>query len=121
MPRRIARAAAAATLLVALQAGCYHYTVEKPASDPATVTRSRTFHAIAWGLVVKPEVARAAECRDGTALDNVHVSTNVGYAILTTVTLGFWAPLRMEWQCTKPQEGTGVIRQGSPPTTEHQP
>lgn len=118
MRRSLARATVVASLSIGLQAACYHYGVEKPASDPATVARSRTFHAIAWGLVVKPEVARAAECQSGTALDNVHVTTNVGYALLTTVTLGFWAPLKMEWQCTKPTEATGVIRSDSLPPQE---
>ncbi len=121
MSRPLPRAAAAAALLLALQAGCYHYRVEEPAPDPSTVARSRTFHALAWGLIVKPEVARAAECENGSALDNVHVSTNLGYALVTTLTLGFWAPLRMEWQCSKPREGTGVIRLDSPRTREHRP
>ncbi|HET9983222.1 MAG TPA: hypothetical protein VFQ38_06535 [Longimicrobiales bacterium] len=118
MPRFPTRAAAMVALLVPFLAGCYHYRVEKPASDPGTVPRSRTFHSVAWGLVVKPEVMRAAECEQGTALDNVHVSTNAGYAILTTLTLGFWAPIRMEWQCTKPAAATGIIRPPDSPAPE---
>jgi hypothetical protein len=35
----------------------------------------------------------------------VTASTNVGYALLTVVSLGFAAPMQVEWKCAKDQGG----------------
>ena len=110
LPRRRARAAALA-LAWSLAAGCYHYHVVAPESDPATEPQRRTVHAIAWGLVAKPPVTRAADCAPSNALDGVHVKHNLGYTLITVLTLGFWAPMEVEWRCAKePGEG-GVIHE----------
>jgi hypothetical protein len=97
----------------ALLAGCYHYHVVAPAFDPATEPQHRTVHAIAWGLVNHPALTRAADCQSN-ALDEVHVRNNLGYTLLTVVTLGFWAPMEVEWRCSKPQGEGGVIHLPQP-------
>jgi hypothetical protein len=34
-------------------------------------------------------------------MQEVRVTTNFGYAVLTVVTLGIWSPMEIEWRCAK--------------------
>jgi hypothetical protein len=40
----------------------------------------------------------------------VRSSSNLGFTLITAVTLGLAAPLQVEWRCAKQQEQGGVIR-----------
>jgi hypothetical protein len=82
------------------QAACFHYRVVAPDPSPATEYRTRTVHSFAWGLLEKD--ARATGCEPSNAIDEVRVRTNVGYLLVTIVTLGTWAPLTVDWRCAKP-------------------
>jgi hypothetical protein len=62
----------------------------------------QTIHTLGWGLVAENAVAN--NCADSNAMDEVRVSSNLGYHVLTVATLGFWSPTTVEWKCTKPQE-----------------
>jgi hypothetical protein len=48
---------------------------------------------------------------DGTriGIEEVRVDTNLGFAALTVVTLGIWAPLKVSWRCAKPPAPRGPI------------
>ena len=95
-----------ALVLVCLPAlvGCYHYRVVSPTPEPATDYESRTVHAFLWGLV--QEDVAAADCVSD-AMDEVRVSTNMGYLLVSVASLGVWVPLEVEWRCAKAplQEG----------------
>jgi hypothetical protein len=108
VPRKNRRVVAAA-LFLALNAGCYHYRVRVPDPTPATEPQRKTVHSLAWGLLNKPQEVNAITCEPSNALDEVRVSTNFGYTVLTALTLGFWSPLRVEWRCAKRPEEEGVI------------
>jgi hypothetical protein len=114
--------------MVALQlmtAGCYRYHLLAPEPDPIVTACQRTVHALAWGLIthdtrtthcegaVPDSVASA--CRQGNAIDQVRVSSNFGFTLLTIVTLGFWSPVELKWHCAKPVEGPGEIGAGAAP------
>lgn len=103
--------AIALALVCAVTAGCYHYHVVAPEPDPATEPQRRTVHAIAWGLVGKPDVTRAANCAPSNALDRVRVTNNLGYTLITVLSLGFWAPVQVEWRCAKAPGDGGVIQE----------
>lgn len=96
-------------LLLVPSTGCYHYHVMSPAFDPATEPQHKTVHSLAWGLANTPGDVFATNCEPSNALDQVSVSSNLGYSLLTAVSLGFWAPLRVEWRCAKPSQEEGVI------------
>lgn len=99
VPRRAPLLLMAALLLtMAWGPGCYHSRVLPPQPNPATEYEKRTVHALAWGLVQQNTFAE--DCRSN-ALDEVRISSNLGYSILTVVTLGFWMPLEVEWRCAK--------------------
>ncbi|HXU82791.1 MAG TPA: hypothetical protein VN914_15430, partial [Polyangia bacterium] len=80
---------------------------------PATEPQRRTVHAIAWGLVAKPVFVAATNCAATNALDDVRVNHNLGYTLITVATLGFWAPMQVEWRCAKPPQpdSTPVIHE----------
>ncbi len=90
---------AAAILLAVVMQGCYHYHVVAPNRDPATEYESRTMHSLFWGLVQSQD-AKATDCASN-ALDEVKVSTNLGYSLISIATLGIWMPMQVEWRCAK--------------------
>ncbi len=97
-------------LLVALLGApaCYHYRVQAPQPNPATEAQKETRWAFFWGLVQDKEW-RADLCQPSNALDEVKVSTNLGYAMLTVVTLGIVSPMNLEYRCAKqPSEAGGI-------------
>jgi hypothetical protein len=102
--------------------GCYHARVYAPQPDPSTEYKKLTVHNIAWGLY-KTKDAHATDCL-ANAIDEVRVSSNFGYSLLTTVTLGFWSPIKVEWRCSKPHEEPDTIHKPKPkptPTPQNQP
>lgn len=98
-------------LSLLFQQSCYHYRVTATYPDPATEYHSKTVNNFCWGLV-QPKDIRPEECKRSNGLDEVYVTTNLGYAFLTTVTLGVWCPMKLEWRCSKPcaQEGELIIQ-----------
>jgi hypothetical protein len=87
------------TLAAALAAsGCYHYRVTPARSVPADDGHSTTLHSIAWGLVQSS--AERPECQ-GNGAAEVAAHTNLGFVLLSVVTLGIWVPLELEWKCAK--------------------
>lgn len=99
--------------------GCYRYHLLSPEPDPIVTACQRTVHTLAWGLITRdtrtthcegavPDSVASA-CRQSNAIDQVRVSSNFGFTLLTIVTLGFWAPMQLKWQCAKPVEPPGEI------------
>jgi hypothetical protein len=110
-----------------LAVGCYRYHLLVPEPDPVVTACHRTVHALAWGLITHD--TRTTHCETGTVPDSVRtvceqsnaigqlrVSSNFGYSLLTIVTLGFWSPVDLQWQCAKTVEPPGTIDVGPTPT-----
>jgi Bor protein len=95
MPRSV-RAAAAAIAIITLQ-GCYH-TRLLTNGPPATDYRSQTVHQMWWGLV-QPNIV-PDNC-PSDAVQEVRVTSNLGYSLLTVLSLGIWSPVEVEWRCAK--------------------
>ncbi|MBS1913887.1 MAG: hypothetical protein JST22_18000 [Bacteroidetes bacterium] len=95
MPRQLS--AFVLLAVMALLSGCYHARVEATGQDGGGY-RHRTIHSLAWGLIQESVVPD--NCKSGT-LHSVRVTTNFGYTLITAVTLGFWAPMDVEWSCGK--------------------
>ena len=55
-----------------------------------------------WGLLpgAQPHLF-AKNCSISKALDEVTMTTNYAYSFVTIVSLGFWAPMDIEWRCAK--------------------
>lgn len=92
-------------LLTLLFNGCYHYRVVAPDPEPATDYQSRVAHSLFWGLVQSKDIS-ADDCLSN-AMDEVRVTTNLGYSAISVATLGIWTPMNIQWRCAKEplQEG----------------
>ena len=95
MSERICAAVVLAAFL--LMEGCYHSRLTV-SGEPATDYQKKTTHALFWGLVQDNVVT--SNCR-GDGLQEVRMSTNFGYLLLSVATLGIWVPMEVEWRCAK--------------------
>ncbi|RKH65687.1 hypothetical protein [Corallococcus llansteffanensis] len=97
-----------AVLCLTLTSACAHYRVQAPghAGAPATEPEGEVLWSLAWGLV--QEQPRVDNCQD-QALAEVTQSTNLGFALISVVTLGIAMPQRVEWRCAKAQPSPGEL------------
>jgi len=92
-------------LAAVLLTGCWYHRIE--VSSPVTAATeyvSATYWSFAWGAWQREP--QPTNC-NGQALKEVRVSSNLGFALITVVTLGLVAPERIAWKCAKatPVEG----------------
>ena len=85
---------------------CAHYRVVVPEPTPATDYQTVTMHAYLWGAI--EDTQPTENCLDNL-IDEVRVKQTFPYVLATTLTLGIWMPLEVEWKCAKRplKEGTG--------------
>ena len=104
--------------------GCYRYHVYQvggpdgleQGNQPSTEWETRTRHSFFWGLIRQDVPTENCTLGDGTriGIEEVRVDTNLGFAALTVVTLGIWAPLKVSWRCAKPPAPRGPIDRVQP-------
>jgi hypothetical protein len=96
--------ASAVFVLAATGCSTTHVSVAEP--DPVTEYRERneTAHTFFWGLVLDPQTVIADNC-ESNALDEVRVSTNFGFALVTVLSLGIWSPIEVNWRCAEAADG----------------
>lgn len=82
---------------------CYSYRIATHAQEGAEVTKV-TAHNWFWGLAQNPKQISTPDCDTLGAygMSELRVKTNVGYALLTIVTLGIYCPIQLEYKCGKP-------------------
>jgi hypothetical protein len=91
--------------LSVLTAGCYHYRLAGQSVAAATEPRRVTLWSTLWGL--SQQNINTDETCVGNPVAEVTTSTNIGYVLLTVVSLGFAAPVEVEWKCAKDRPGKG--------------
>ena len=89
--------------------GCYHYRLATSRFDPSTGYERKTRHSFFWGLAQQNVVATNCDSLGVKSLDEVRVTTNFGYALITVATLGIWSPMTLEWKCPKPCPREGEL------------
>ena len=91
---------------IAIQ-GCSKYTVTTSQKDPADVYyKQKTMASYFWGTVNNPH--RAVDSTCGSAgLDEVKITTNLGYSLINVVTLGIVGIVKVQWKCHKPAPVVG--------------
>ena len=94
-------------VVMLINQGCYHYHIQAPNFDPATEYKKKTAHSLFWGLAQKN--VSAENCAATHGLDEVKVTTNLGFALITVASLGIWCPLTVEWKCSKPCQEEGDL------------
>lgn len=96
-------------LCLTLSQGCYHVRVNTATYDPSTTYRSETVHTMFWGLVQEDVIASNCDSINVKGLDEVRVTNNFGYSLITVLTLGIWCPTQIEWKCSKPCQREGEL------------
>ena len=99
------------TTAMFLFSSCYSYRISTnaQAGNEASTT---TANAYFWGLVQSPKNGITTPNCDSlnvNGMADVEVKTNLGYALITVVTLGIWSPMKVSWKCSKPCQKTGSL------------
>lgn len=89
--------------------GCYYTRVLTSHNDPSTNYNKKMASSFLWGLVQHDVIATDCDSLQLKSIDEVRVTTNFGYALITVVTLGIWCPMQVEWKCPKPCPRVGDI------------
>lgn len=98
--------------------GCYHYyVIADEAKNEDNTYSEKTLNTYAWGLWNTQKDSLASNvatpkgfCAEDYGLYDVRVTRNLGHIIVSSLTLGFWAPLKVQWRCAKkPAEGGDPI------------
>ena len=71
----------------------------------------QTVHSLAWGGIRQDIAVDLCQQGDGTRLniEEFKVETNLGYSLLSVITLGFWIPTEVYYRCAKPPVPTGEL------------
>src|ERR1041385_5059554 len=102
-------------LIVVINQSCYHYRVSSANFDPGTSYQKKTVHSFFWGLAQKRTngidvVTENCDKINVNKIDEVRVTTNLGYSLINVITLGIWSPIQVEWKCAKPAPREGSTR-----------
>lgn len=90
---------------------CYTYRVQTHAqagSEEIAVNSSSFF----WGLVQSPKAGITTplcDSLDVNGMSVVRVKTNLGYALITVLSLGIWCPMKIYYRCSKPCQKIGHL------------
>jgi len=102
------------TAAIIAGSGCYHTRVFTT-GQPATAYTQQTVHSLFWGLVQQNVEPPTTNNCVSNSMQEVRVTTNFGYAVLTVVTLGIWSPMEIEWRCAKQPPPSPVPLGFAPP------
>ena len=87
-----------------LASGCAHFRIAPEGTPPATPPQVRRVHALWWGAL---EPRTTPDNCHGNGLSSVTVKVTAVDFFVTVITLGFRAPVTIEWTCAKT---SGVAR-----------
>jgi hypothetical protein len=65
----------------------------------SVVKNTKTTWSFAWGLVSPKDINAGCESKHLSSATN---TTNLGYILLSTITLGIVVPQTIEWECAPP-------------------
>jgi hypothetical protein len=107
---RILRIPLTLAVCIVMLDSCYSYRVATKA-QPGAEINSRTANSFFWGLVQKPQEITTPICDslNANGMAEVVVKTNLGYSLITVLTLGIWCPMKIEWKCSKPCQVVGHL------------
>ena len=90
---------------------CYSYRVATHAQPGTEISESVIANVYFWGLLKKPVEKQTPSCDslEVNGVAEVTVTTNLGYALITVLTLGIWSPVKVQWKCSKPCQPTGTL------------
>ena len=89
-----------ALALLVISSGCATNRISDPDRWPPTsaIVESKTVWTFFWGTVHQD--VRPTSCL-GPGLAEVTVKSNIGYALVSVLSLGTAMPVTIEWRCAK--------------------
>jgi hypothetical protein len=111
-----------ANLLAAVLAisGCQAYHVyqiggtrqREQGNQPSTEWKQKRLNSFFWGGVRQDLAVDDCQDADGTrfGIEEVKVETGLGYVLASSLTLGFWVPIKVGYRCAKPPVTTGRLQ-----------
>jgi hypothetical protein len=90
---------------------CYSYRIATHAQPGTEISKPVIANVYFWGLLKKPVEIHTPICDslEVNGVAEVTVTTNLGYALITVLTLGIWSPVKVQWKCSKPCQPTGTL------------
>jgi hypothetical protein len=108
------------SLLVAVLAnsGCAYHVYQiggtrqrEQGNQPSTEWKKKRLNSFFWGGVRQDLAVDDCQSADGTrfGIEEVKVETGFKYVLASSLTLGFWIPLKVGYRCAKPPVTTGRL------------
>ena len=96
--------------IIIMFSSCYNFRIATRAQAGTEVTKT-TANSFFWGLAQKPPTISTPICDslDVNGMAEVTMKTNLGYSLITVITLGIWCPMQVEYRCSKPCKKTGNL------------
>jgi len=83
----------------------------QPQNMPGTEWESKTLHSFGWGLWRQD--LPVTNCRLGNGqrlgIEELRIGRSLLQVIITFVTLGLVAPVRVSWRCCRPPSQSGTL------------
>ncbi len=84
-------------ILFLSMSGCASYRITIPSSDPTDIQyKEAGMNAYVWGWIKSPP-EETANCEQG--INDVIVDDNLGYDLISVITLGIWKPISVRYSC----------------------
>jgi hypothetical protein len=85
-------------LIIMLFTQCSIYKITaKDTSFPENASKSKVVYGWLWGYAQKIE---PIDCQ-GNSIAKFTIKSNIGFQLISVLTLGMIAPIKIEWQCGK--------------------
>jgi len=82
-----------------------------PQNMPGTEWESRTLHSFGWGIWRQDLPISNCRLANGQRLgiEEIRLGRSLPQTLVTLVTLGLVAPIRVSWRCCRPPSQSGVL------------
>lgn len=83
----------------------------QPQNMPGTEWESKTLRSFAWGLWRQDLPISNCRLANGQRLgiEQLRIERSLAQILLTIVTLGLVAPIRVSWRCCRPPSSSGTL------------
>jgi hypothetical protein len=78
---------------------------------PGTEWKSKNRNSWVWGLIRQDLTITNCRLANGQriGIEEIRVGRSKLQVLVTFLTLGFWAPIRISWRCCRPPSPSGTL------------
>jgi hypothetical protein len=83
----------------------------QPQNMPGTEWKSRNLNSFIWGLIRQDLPITNCRLANGqrVGIEEIRVGRSKLQVLVTFLTLGLWAPVRISWRCCRPTSQSGTL------------